>query len=441
MRDDVLARATRADAGHAREQRQPRRCSRRRRPRSRSPPPRRRASARASCSDRSCWYWPTPIDFGSIFTSSASGSCRRRAIETAPRSDTSRSGSSCAGDRRMPNRPTRRPPTTMIFVSFRSGSAGEQLGRELVGLARGGAVADGDQLDLVLFVQRRARMASASPTAAWARADRSSPFRRPCRWRPPPRPSRRCDSPDRGPSSRACRRARPAAGRAGCRRTPSRPRLRPPARAACEGPPQDALDARAPCPAHGVVQPFVGGAALVRDAESARDAGLVEARCRWRAPAPGPPARNSRSSTLLLLAAEHRQNAVRGQLRKRLREVEIVGELRAFLVAFLSSFALAARRPRRPASPRAAGRSGRVLAEALDQDGARAFQRCRRRRRRPSPHRRTSRRWRPGSSSDRPAARPPAAPARPRARSAPWCAASACTAGRCLRAAPWNPPP
>ncbi len=40
----------------------------------------------------SCWYWPTPIDFGSILTSSASGSCRRRAIETAPRSDTSRSG-------------------------------------------------------------------------------------------------------------------------------------------------------------------------------------------------------------------------------------------------------------------------------------------------------------------------------------------------------------
>ena len=46
-------------------------------------------------SDRSCWYWPTPIDFGSIFTSSASGSWSRRAMETAPRSDTSMSGSSC----------------------------------------------------------------------------------------------------------------------------------------------------------------------------------------------------------------------------------------------------------------------------------------------------------------------------------------------------------
>ena len=42
----------------------------------------------------SCWYWPTPMDFGSILTSSASGSCSRRAIDTAPRIETSRSGSS-----------------------------------------------------------------------------------------------------------------------------------------------------------------------------------------------------------------------------------------------------------------------------------------------------------------------------------------------------------
>jgi len=42
----------------------------------------------------SCWYWPTPIDLGSIFTSSANGSCKRRAIDTAPRIETSRSGNS-----------------------------------------------------------------------------------------------------------------------------------------------------------------------------------------------------------------------------------------------------------------------------------------------------------------------------------------------------------
>jgi hypothetical protein len=42
----------------------------------------------------SCWYCPTPIDFGSIFTSSASGSCSRRAIDTAPRTETSSFGNS-----------------------------------------------------------------------------------------------------------------------------------------------------------------------------------------------------------------------------------------------------------------------------------------------------------------------------------------------------------
>ncbi len=40
----------------------------------------------------SCWYWPTPMDLGSIFTSSANGSCRRRAMLAAPRRLTSTSG-------------------------------------------------------------------------------------------------------------------------------------------------------------------------------------------------------------------------------------------------------------------------------------------------------------------------------------------------------------
>ncbi len=46
----------------------------------------------------SCWYWPTPIALGSILTNSASGSCRRRAIDTAPRSETSRFGNSLAAN-------------------------------------------------------------------------------------------------------------------------------------------------------------------------------------------------------------------------------------------------------------------------------------------------------------------------------------------------------
>ena len=42
----------------------------------------------------SCWYCPTPILFGSIFTSSASGSCSRLAIETALLCPTSKFGNS-----------------------------------------------------------------------------------------------------------------------------------------------------------------------------------------------------------------------------------------------------------------------------------------------------------------------------------------------------------
>ena len=77
---------------------------------------------RASCSwETSCWYWPTPMDFGSIFTSSASGSCRRRAMETAPRRDTSSSGNSLAASSEAEY--TEAPASlTMILVSFRPGS-------------------------------------------------------------------------------------------------------------------------------------------------------------------------------------------------------------------------------------------------------------------------------------------------------------------------------
>src|SRR3954471_11925194 len=70
--------------------------------------------------DTSCWYWPTPIDFGSIFTSSASGSCQRRAIETAPRSDTSMSGSSREANSEAEYTDAPASETT-ILVNFSSG--------------------------------------------------------------------------------------------------------------------------------------------------------------------------------------------------------------------------------------------------------------------------------------------------------------------------------
>ena len=50
----------------------------------------------------SCWYCPTPMLLGSIFTSSASGSCSLRAIETAPRRLTSSSGNSAAANADRP---------------------------------------------------------------------------------------------------------------------------------------------------------------------------------------------------------------------------------------------------------------------------------------------------------------------------------------------------
>ena len=44
--------------------------------------------------DTSCWYWPTPIDFGSILTSSFNGSWRRLAIDTALLCSTCKVGNS-----------------------------------------------------------------------------------------------------------------------------------------------------------------------------------------------------------------------------------------------------------------------------------------------------------------------------------------------------------
>ena len=74
-------------------------------------------------SETSCWYWPTPMDFGSILTSSASGSCRRRAIDTAPRSDTSMPGSSreAYADAEYTDAPAS-DTTTLVSVELRDAS-------------------------------------------------------------------------------------------------------------------------------------------------------------------------------------------------------------------------------------------------------------------------------------------------------------------------------
>src|SRR6201991_1992611 len=99
-------------------------------------------------SEMSCWYCPTPIDFGSIFTSSASGSCRRRAIDTAPRSVTSRLGNSWAsyaGAGVCGPRVDRRPRLADHRLHGRLCpgllDVGDEFACQGLGLARGGAVA------------------------------------------------------------------------------------------------------------------------------------------------------------------------------------------------------------------------------------------------------------------------------------------------------------
>ena len=134
------------------------------------------------------------------------------------------------------------------------------------------------------------------------------------------------------------------------------------------------LDARAPSPAHRVVQPFVGGAATVGDVELARDAALVKARAAGR--------RLRRIFWLeiqienaLFLAAVHREDAVRGHLRKRLRLVEIVGEFRGFGRVLLVVLRLGGEAAAAPHLLAQIADEVCVFAKALHQDRARAFER------------------------------------------------------------------
>ena len=128
---------------------------------------------------------------------------------------------------------------------------------------------------------------------------------------------------------------------------------------------------------------------------------------------------------------------MRGQLGERLGEVEVVGELGA----------------RRSPCPRGrwrrAGR-GSTCARAGRRSGRRPRRTARRGSRgrpRAPPRRRATfsvdvalRPSRSGRASGRPAARRPAARGRSPGRSSPWCAAWACTAGRCPPGGPWSRP-
>ncbi len=159
---------------------------------------------------RSCWYWPTPIDFGSIFTSSASGSCRRRAIETAPRRDTS--------DRRqLLRRVGRRRIDRGAGLGDHDLGAASDLRMQLRVSSAASLSVSREAVPLPIAISStwctrpgpREDRDAIRPSAAAARAGRSSPVSTHLAGRRRPRrPSRRCASPDRGRAS-----ARAAAGR------------------------------------------------------------------------------------------------------------------------------------------------------------------------------------------------------------------------------------
>ena len=374
----------------------------------------------------SCWYCPTPMDLGSILTSSASGSCSRRAMDTAPRSETSRPGSSSG------RRPRRSRPSAGLghhhLGQLELRVALDQVGGQPVGLPRGGAVADGDELGVVLLREPRQGVDGLVPAAlrlvrvdgggvehlAGGVGDRDL---------------------DAGAEARVQADRGPRAGRGGQQQVAQvggehldrlvLGRLPQP------DPDVDAQvhqDAGAPGPVHrGGCSHWSAGRL------SSRMPNRSAMRClELRVLGPG---LQGEVEDLLLLAAEQGQDAVRGQPRERLAELEVVGELRALALLALAD----------PGGQRAAGghrlaqlaEQVRVLGEPLDQDGARAVQ--------------GGGRVRDalvgvdeaaasaaGRGTGRRAAGRPAAPGRPRGRSAPWCGASACRAGRGLPAGPWR---
>ena len=184
------------------------------------------SSERASLvSPRSCWYCPTPIAFGSILTSSASGSCSRRAMRCATHGDDSRSGNSSRrnGRGRVDRAPASR--TGRLRTSFRPR---QQLSTSLHKLVRLAAEA----VPLPIATDRRMR-------ELLAELAQRLPAPRPTRLGALHQVDRRgrqhlarasttthldagAIARDRAPDHRGSRTAPPAAGRAGWRRTPPR---------------------------------------------------------------------------------------------------------------------------------------------------------------------------------------------------------------------------
>ncbi len=247
----------------------------------------------------------------------------------------------------------------------------DQLGRELVGLARGGAVADRDQFDVVLlgeFAEDGERLVPL--TLRLVRIDH----------RGRDHLAGRIDHRDLDAGAVA---GIETHGGAGARRGREQqvaqigsehadrfllgrlPQPHPQIDAEMD------LDLGAPGPARRVHQPLVGRTATVADAEAVHDPQLVDARtgrCRRRI------LRLERDAQdFFLLSPEQRQDAVGRHLGELLGEIEVVAELGAgFLLAVAHLGGEAAGRPHLLAQR--ADQVG-VLGKTLHQDGACAIER------------------------------------------------------------------
>ena len=242
----------------------------------------------------------------------------------------------------------------------------DQVGGQPVGLPRGGAVADRDELSVVCLGQSREGAEGLVP--APLRLVRVDGRGRGHLAGPvgdgdlDPGPEARIQA-DRGP--RARRGGQQQVAHVG-REHPDRfvfgqlPQPDPDVDA------QVGQDPGAPGPVDGGAQPRVGGPAFVAQAEALRNGGLD-----GRVVGAGV---EREVEDLLLLAAEQGQDAVRGQPGEGLAELEVVGELRAFCCVAGARAHLGDQRAagghRLAQLPDQVG----VLGEPLDQDGAGAFQ-------------------------------------------------------------------
>ena len=127
------------------------------------------------------------------------------------------------------------------------------------------------------------------------------------------------------------------------------------------------FDFCAPSPSHGFKQPAIAEPSAIRDRISLRDLAFVAA-CAGRRFG-----ERFEIENLLLLAAKQRQNAVRRQFRKGLREVEIIRELRSRRFLAFTDFGF--QRALRPIDFTQTADQIGVLGKSLDKNGARALKR------------------------------------------------------------------